>query len=164
MAKSPIVIVNQDDEIIGHKERGTLLQEDIYRVAGLWITNPNGDILLAQRQFDKKNDPGKWDPAVAGTVDKDETYESNIIKEAAEEIGLVDIKPIAGLKRRMTGEHNYFVQWFTLTVNKPAEEFIVQKEEVAQVKWFGRSQLKEELQSHADDYLKSLSWVLEAFA
>jgi len=34
-----IIIVSDQDEIIGHKERGTLVTEDIYRVAGLWVTN-----------------------------------------------------------------------------------------------------------------------------
>ena len=113
MTKPRIIIVNDQDEIMGHKERGTLVSEDIYRVAGLWVTNSNGNILLAQRQLGKRNDPGKWGPAVAGTVDEGETYESNIIKEAEEEIGLEDISPTKSKKRRYTGEHNYFCQWFS---------------------------------------------------
>jgi len=60
MDKLRIVIVNDEDEIIGHKERGTLVKEDIYRVAALWVTNSKGEILLAQRQLGKRHDPGKW--------------------------------------------------------------------------------------------------------
>lgn len=44
--------------------------KDIFRTASLWITNSNGDILLAQRKFDKKVDPGKWAEAVVGTVEE----------------------------------------------------------------------------------------------
>lgn len=44
-----IIIVNDRDEIIGYKERGTLAQQDIYRVSALWIKNPLGNILLAKR-------------------------------------------------------------------------------------------------------------------
>jgi len=160
--KTQIIIVNDQDEIIGHKERGTLVKEDIYRVSALWITNSNGDILLAQRKFTKKHDPGKWGPAVAGTIDEGETYDSNIIKEAEEEIGLKDIQPKAGPKLRVTGEHNYFGQWYKLVVNKPAEDFLIQAEEVEQVKWFTRSELGQELREHPSTYLTGLDRVMEA--
>jgi predicted kinase len=98
--KERTIIVNDQDQIIGHKEPGTLLKEDIYRVSSLWVTNSKGDILLAQRKFTQKLDPGKWGPAVAGTVDEGETYESNIIKEAEEEIGLKDMRPALGPKTK----------------------------------------------------------------
>ncbi|MFA6422790.1 MAG: NUDIX domain-containing protein, partial [Candidatus Buchananbacteria bacterium] len=86
MAK--IIIVNENDEAIGHKERNELDFSDIYRVSGLWITNLKGEILLAQRAFTKNHDPGKWGPAAAGTVEEGEDYETNILKEAEEELGL----------------------------------------------------------------------------
>ena len=54
-----IIIVDEEDNIIGAKERGTLNTKDIYRVSSLRIINSLGEILLAQRSFDKKNDPGK---------------------------------------------------------------------------------------------------------
>jgi isopentenyl-diphosphate delta-isomerase len=157
-----IIIVNDHDEIIGHKERGTLTKENIYRVTGLWVTNSSGDILLAQRHLSKRHDPGKWGPAVAGTVDEGETYDSNIVKEAEEEVGLRDIYPTLGPKRQVRGEYIYFCQWYTLVVDKPAEDFTIQKEEVEQVKWFTRAELEHELAEHPDNYLKNLGWVMEA--
>lgn len=87
--KLPTVIVNENDEIIGHKLREEVdPKNDIYRVSALWVTNSAGDVLIAQRKLTKKHAPGKWEPAVAGTVEKGETDESNIYKEAQEEIGL----------------------------------------------------------------------------
>jgi isopentenyldiphosphate isomerase len=157
-----IIIVNDQDEIIGHKERGTLMQSDIYRVSGLWVKNSKGDILLAQRKFTKKHDPGKWGPAVAGTVDEGETYDSNIIKEAAEEIGLKNIEPIKGPKRRVNDDYNYFCQWYTLIIDKPADKFTIQEEEVERVTWFSQDELKKELWEHPDHYLKGLSWAVES--
>jgi isopentenyldiphosphate isomerase len=159
--KPRIIVVNENDEIIIHKERGTLTKDDIYRVSALWVKNSNGNILLAQRKFTKSHDPGKWGPAVAGTVDEGETYEQNIIKEAEEEIGLKDIQPIPGPRVRMSDEYNYFDQWYTLVVDKPAEDFVVQEEEVEQVKWFTRTELTKELQEHPEKYLKGLDWPLE---
>lgn len=156
-----IVIVNDQDKIIGHKVYGTLDRKDIYRASALWATNSKGDILLAQRQLGKRNDPGKWGPAVSGTVDEGETYDDNIIKETEEEIGLTNITPVKSIKRRYTGEHNYFTQWYKLVVDKRAEDFKVQEEEVEQVKWFTRAELEQELRNNPQDYLKNLDWALQ---
>lgn len=155
-----IIIVDENDEIIGHKERGTLAREDIYRVSALRVTNSRGDILLAQRKFTKAHDPGKWGPAVAGTLDEGETYESNIIKEAEEEIGLKDIRPTPVQWLRVSGEHNYFTQRYALTVDKPAEEFAIEHDEVEQVRWVSPGELRKALREHPKDYLDDLAWVL----
>ena len=53
-----IPLVNEQDEIIGYKERAEIKTEDIYRVSALRITNSQGEILVAQRAFTKKNNPG----------------------------------------------------------------------------------------------------------
>jgi len=156
-----ITIVNEQDEVIGYKERGTLVKADIYRVTALWVTNSKGDILLAQRKFTKTHDPGKWGPAVAGTVDEGETYDSNITKEAEEEIGLKNTQPSKGPKRRVSEEYNYFCQWYKLVVDKPAEDFTIQEDEVEVVKWLSRSELEKELREHPESYLQGLRWAVE---
>lgn len=159
--KRRVTIVNEQDEIIDYKQRRDVAQQDIYRVSALWLTNPRGDILLAQRSLAKKHHPGLWGPAVAGTVEEGETYDENIVKEAEEEIGLTGIHPVASKKERVTGGHNHFTQWYTLTVDKTADEFAVQPEEVAQVKWFTRAELEQELRGHPEHYLRTLPWCLQ---
>lgn len=59
-----IVIVDDNDIVIGLKDRSEIKSLDIYRVSALWVVNNEGDVLLAQRAFNKKNNPGKWGPAV----------------------------------------------------------------------------------------------------
>jgi len=161
MEKKKIIIVNDKDEIIGYKERGTLEPNDIYRVSGLWIQNSKGEILLAQRSFSKKHDPGKWGPAVAGTNDEGETYESNIIKEAEEEIGLKDCHFEKLYYRMNQREHTYFVQSFFVVVDKEIEDFTIQKEEVEQIKWFTYEELEKELKDSPDNFLKSVKEYIE---
>lgn len=161
MTKQRIIVVNEQDEIIGHKERGTLDQSDIYRVSALWIMNSNGDILLAQRKITKKHDPGKWGPAVAGTNDEGETYGNNITKETEEEIGLTNIAPTLGPKRRVSGEYNYFNQWYTLVVDKTITDCTIQEEEVEQIKWFNRAELERDLAKHPEKFLSGMDWCLD---
>ncbi|RJQ15696.1 NUDIX domain-containing protein [Candidatus Woesearchaeota archaeon] len=154
--KPRMIIVDEHDNVIGHKYREDEKPDDIYRVSALWITNSKGDILLAKRHRNKKHDPGKWGPAVAGTVDEGETYEQNIIKEAEEELGLKNIKPTLGPKTAPYGQYKYFTQWFTLKIDKPASELIFQEDEVEEIKWFTKKELLESLQKHPEKFLPKM--------
>ncbi len=46
-----IPIVNEEDQLIGYKDRAAVQSNDIYRVSAVWITDSKGDILLAQRSY-----------------------------------------------------------------------------------------------------------------
>ena len=58
-----IPVVDANDIQIGLKEREDITSGDIYRVSALWLTNSNGDVLLTQRSYTKKNSPGAWSAA-----------------------------------------------------------------------------------------------------
>ena len=161
MNKPRIIIVNEKDEVIGYKERKTLEREDIYRVSALWITNSRNEILLAKRHYSKSHHPGKWGPAVAGTVENGETYESNIIKEAEEELGLKEVELKLGPKTRTDNEYHHFTQWFTLTIDNEINKFNIRPEEVEEIKWFSREELLSQLNSFPDNYLASMKKYLE---
>mgnify|MGYP001608492395 CR=1 FL=1 len=161
--KPKIPIVDEGDNIIGYKDRDSVKKEDIYRVSALWITNSNGEILLAQRAFTKSHNPGKWGPSVAGTVEEGEDYKDNIVKEAEEEIGLKNIKPLTGPKIRRSGEYNYFGQWYLLEINKPIDEFIIDRREVESIKWFLKKDLLKEIENHPDKFLENMKQLVELF-
>lgn len=158
-----IVIVNERDEIIGAKERGALIPGDIYRVSALWLTNPRGEVLLAQRAFTKDHNPGKWGPAAAGTVDDGESYDDNIKKEAAEELGLTGVDFQKAQKIRRTGRYDHFVQWYTASVDRPAEQFKIQASEVAAVRWVSRTDLAADLAARPEQYLPAMRQYLDIF-
>lgn len=148
-----IIIVNDNDEIIGLKERGTLDKNDIYRVSALWIENSNGKILLAKRALTKKHHPGRWGPAVAGTNDVGESYKSNIIKKASEEIGLNNCEFKLGKKKRVSEDYNYFCQWYFLIVDKELDDFTIQKDEVEEIKWFDKDEFLRELKNNPKKFV-----------
>jgi isopentenyldiphosphate isomerase len=151
-----IPIVNEKDEVICFKERKDVLPTDIYRVSSLWIENSKGKVLLAQRVFTKKHDPGKWGPAVAGTVEEGETYESNIIKEMEEELGLTNINFVKDTKRLTEGHHRFFRQRFIAKIDVEIEELKIQEDEVAAVKWFNMKELKELILNKPDMFVPSM--------
>lgn len=164
-SKARIIIVNENDEVIGYKERGTLELSDIYRVSALWVKNSKGEILLAQRAFTKSHNPGCWGPAVAGTVDEGENYLDNIQKETMEEIGITGIKFVNGpkLRRVESGGHNYFVQWYFATIDKPVGDFVIQKTEVETVRWFDEKELRISIVENPKDFLDNMEEYINMF-
>ena len=157
------VFVDKDDNVLGYKPKAEFGPDDIERVSALWVTNSKGEILIAQRALTKKYGPGYWGPAAAGTVEEGENYETNIIKEAEEELGLKDIKPALGPKLYLETAHKYFCQWFTCVTDLPAEAFRLQPEEVAAVKWISKEALLQAIEKKEDKFLSSMSRVVAIF-
>ena len=136
--------------------------EDIYRVSGLWIENSKGEVLLARRALSKSHDPNRWGPAVAGTLEEGETYDSNILKEAEEEIGFKNVKFEKGPKSKimLVGRLRYFLQWYMVKIDQPLSEFKIKKSEVAEVKWFSKDEIKKKLKENPSDFIYSIDqWV-----
>ena len=150
------LIVDENDNPVGSKFRKDIvLCQDIYRVAALWIVNSQDEILLARRPFHKSS-PGRWGPAAAGTLEEGETYRSNIVKEAEEEIGLKNINPEDGPKFRVkTKTRDYFCQYFTLHSDRPADKFKFKADEVVSVKWMPREKLKQDIKQNPKSYVPS---------
>lgn len=157
-----IPIVNEQDEVIKNIDVSERQKGDISRVASLWVTNEKGEILLTQRSFSRLKYPGKWGPAVAGTVEEGETYEENIIKEAKEEIGLVNITPKTEQKYRRSTSYEYFIQWFSVTVDNKYP-FVKQDSEVAQIKWFTKDEILKLFKENPDSFSPTFGSIIKYF-
>lgn len=160
-----IQIVDPDDNLIGSISWEELdLAHDIYRVSALWLTNSGGQVLLAQRSLNNDNGAGEWGPAVAGTVDEGETYQTNIYKEAEEEIGLAGVNFEKGPKHKVDGARNYFCQWFRATVDKEINSFTLQADEVEAIKWIDASQLILDVHKNPEKYINGMAEIIKMLA
>lgn len=163
--KEEIIVVDDNDNVIGHKPREAVDAEKLtYRVSALWMTNSKGEVLLARRAYTKVHNPGRWGPAAAGTVAEGESYYDNIKKEAKEELGLDGIQFKQGPKSKAEGKYDHFTQWFVCVTDKPAKDFKIQKEEVAEVRWFVISELREALKENPGGFIKGIGEILDLFA
>ena len=159
-----IIIVDKNDEVIGYKLRSYRQPEDIYRVSALWLTNSECQILLAQRAFNKETNPGKWGPAVAGTVAKGETYQDNIIKEAFEEIGLQNITFKEGPKLFNDNKNNrHFTQWYLVTIDKKIQDFIIEPKEVVKIRWFTKAEIAQKLAKEPEFFVPNMPHYFKLF-
>ncbi len=89
-------LVNQKGEVIGsaprsecHKGPGLL-----HPVVHLHVFNAKGELFLQKRKENKKVQPGKWDTSVGGHISLGDTVEQGLIREAKEELGLKNVKPV----------------------------------------------------------------------
>lgn len=143
-----VIVVDENDNQIGVKERCSLTPNDIARASSIWLTDPEGNVLMAKRTLIKKINPGLWGPAASGGVSDVEDYDTNIINEVREEIGLeLDIQKLKkGPKKLQHGGYNrFFNQWYLYTMEHKAEdEFSLQEDEVEIVKWWNPDELKKE--------------------
>lgn len=162
MPKQKVIIVDKDNTPIGLKFRNEINStEDIYRVSAIWITNTKGEILIAQRKLTKDKDPGMWGPAVAGTIEEGETYESNAYKELEEELGVTGVSLELGPMIFSESPRKYFGQLFLCTLDREPKDFKLQEEEVEQVRWISRSELESDLRANPEKYVSTLSKLLD---
>lgn len=158
-----ILIVDNEDNIIGTKEREERTYNDIVRVSGATIIDSNNNILIAQRSFNKKYNGGKWTVSAAGTLEEGETYISNIIKEIQEELGIAVgekelIPSLYGLENR---DNSFYRQMYFIKKDIPISKIKIQKEEVENVKWIELDKLIESVNNNPNDFTSTFPIILE---
>lgn len=153
-----ITIVDTQDQIIGSKEREACGSDDITRVSGLFLYTPKREVLIAKRVMTKQHDPGKWSYAAAGTVEEGETYVSNILKEASEEIGLA-LTP-DDLKSNWYGyfetSHKFFYTQFTAETSLLITAFVRQVDEVEELRYVPAEELWRWIEERPEDFVHSM--------
>lgn len=153
-------LVDKNDTVVGYKERGALGPGDVYRITSLWVMNPKHEVLLAQRVLAKKNDPGKWGPAVAGTIENNESYDEGIAKEAREELGITGIEFSRGPKLYIADNghgQGYFCQTYVAQLDWPLERFQLLAEEVAAIRWVEIAELERDVIAFPDRFVTNFS-------
>ena len=110
--------------------------------------NEKGEILLQQRAFSKKKNPGLFSKT-GGHVNAGEEPLGAAIREVYEEVGLKtdNIKFQEIFKSKNPNEHYYTYGYIFFTDYK-IEQYIIQKEEVEQVAYFKIEEIEEQVHNN----------------
>lgn len=137
-----IPIVNEKEEILYFKERNETVRDEIRMITTLFVFDKDLNVLIAKRHHSKSLNPNLWGPAVAGTVDEGFDYDSTIVKEAEEEIGLFGINPIFFKKIFYeTKDARRFNSIYYVVINREDHSLIIQEDEVSEIKWLSLPEL-----------------------
>lgn len=147
-----VVIVDRDDQVIGDLPRSQVAPQTYYRISSLIVYNDKGEILLGKRASTKAKNPDKWAPLVNGTNALGETYESNIEKEAMEEIQFKLSEYWTVDTIRVEENFNYFVRYFATIITDTSMLFL-DPNEMSEMKWFTVQELENELEANSDSFV-----------
>lgn len=158
-----VSLVDEEDKVIGKKLADAIEPTDITRVAGLWIENTKGEVLLAKRPLDKRRDPNRWGPAVGILMHEQENYLA-AIKEAAEnEIGLAGMVFEESKKVLVRGENNFYCQLYYLKADLEIENLKLNKKEVQTLEWKTKQQIMSEYRDNPQFFVQSFGDYLAMF-
>lgn len=158
-----ITVVDRNDKVIGSKERDSELSDDIYRVVCLWVENSKGEILLAKRASTKAHHPDKWCSAVTGTVAYDDSYDNTIQREAMEELGIVGVNFQKITKKFIQTRYKYFAQYYKVILDYDLNKFMLQDDEVAEIRWFSEIELWQMFLESPEKFVDSMPEVFKVY-
>ncbi len=123
--------------------RGTTMPEGFYRlVVHVCVFNPEGQMLIQQRQPFKKGWSNLWDISVGGCAVSGDSSRTAAERETREELGLdidlSDERPTLTLHF----EHG-FDDYYVITRPGELESLHLQYEEVQTVKWASKEEIKQ---------------------
>lgn len=161
----PIQVVDEDDQPL----RGASMEEVhkdglIHRIVMTLVEDTDGRLLLQKRSDQVSTNKLKWDVSSAGHVDEGESYETAALREMEEELGIggVDIEEIDyyRLENNIDGLSVDRYRKIYRSVVSPGTKITFPEDEVVEVRWFTKEELKLFIQEHrgeiVDDFIQVL--------
>lgn len=163
MAYPPVVIVDANDRPVGEAPLAEAREKGlVYRLVFIIAERADGRYLLQKRSSHMHLFPGCWDTAAGGHVDDGNSYEEAAILEAAEELGLSDVKltelayfysdkPVwGGLPAKR------FVKIYKMRLDETPTQFA--EHEVSEVRWFTGQEIDRLVAEHPERVAEGLLW------
>lgn len=111
----------------------------LHNEVAAFIINDKEQVLLQKRSANKRFNPNKW-ALCAGHVDAHESLENAILREIKEEVGIdISIDDLHQLGEReftIRDSNSHITYFYYIRSNLNEKDFIIQKEELSEVKWF----------------------------
>lgn len=122
------------------------------------VINNKQEILLQKRSLKKKSYPGCWG-LCAGHVVGYESIQNAILTEMNEEL-VMEIKErnifqLIPKIKNIRDDNSCFVTCFCAIINKEVSNFLIQKDEIEEIKWFSFEKFKEMIRNEKGTIFKN---------
>ncbi len=111
----------------------------LHNEVAVFIINDHKQVLLQKRSANKRFNPNKW-ALCAGHVDTGESLENAALRELNEEVGINisinELKPFAEREFTIRDSNSHITYFYYVKSDLNENEFVIQKEELSEVKWF----------------------------
>lgn len=164
----PIQIVDENDKPVGAASIDAARRRGlIHRIVRVMVEDTDGRILLQMRNATRETYPNCWDNSAAGHVDEGESYLDAALRELKEEIGIAGFDLQEILTYRTHRSHrglklNRFNKLYKVVV-PPQTMFKIQKEEVADAKWFSLEEIKKMIREQPEKVSDGLAEAFEKY-
>ena len=135
---------------------------DWHRTVHIWLLNSKNKLLIQLRSPTKLNCPNLWDISVGGHISSGEDGKTSAVREMKEELGIdvteKDLMSLGEIKTQGvlnngTYFDNEFHDVFLVRKDVKISDLILQKEEVADVKWVNYLELEKDIAKNPEKYV-----------
>lgn len=123
-----------------------------HKAVAMFMVNSEGKVLLQKRSANKKLWPNMWDMTAGGHVLQGEFGFEAIIREIKEELGVdIDKNDIlfigSARSENIKGDiiNRHYNEYYIISKDFDINQFVLQKEEVSEVKWFDIKEVKDRI-------------------
>lgn len=146
-------IVDNKDKVIGKGTRKSVRKmHHIHRGVHVFIVNKKSEILIQQRSKDKDDRPLFYDASVGAQVLSGETYKQAALREAEEELGILDIKVNKICKYKSFSDRQREIR--TLFLARYDGPFKIDKKEVEKIEFWSVEKVQETIQKGKVNFTK----------
>jgi len=141
-----IIFVDENDIPIGTGTREEAWAKGIHmRIVRAILRNEKGQILSQRRSAEKKSYPNVWTDSASGHVDEGDTYDSAIVRELEEELGVTTELTFVGkfASKDVIGDKTIleFNAIYEGSISS-SNTLTLQESEVSDTRWYNLDELK----------------------
>jgi isopentenyldiphosphate isomerase len=159
MSKDMFDVVNERDEVVDRQPRSVVHRKGLkHRATHALVFNSRGEVFLQKRSKKKDRQPGVWDSSASGHVDSGEDYDTCVVRELREEIGLSLTQPPERLFKINACEETdqEFVWVYRCQHDGP---FALNPDEIDEGDWFAPEKVTSWMAERPQDFATALHFV-----
>ena len=160
MKKERNIEVDENNKIIGLRPRSEFQTgKFIHRSSHLLLENSEGKILLQKRSSNRVWSPNLYTYSVSAGV-MNESYKKCIEREMKEEIGIsISVKLLFVYKYFDDNDKSFHALFY----GKSDEKITPDEEEIAEIKWFSKVDLKKDIIKNPKQYAPHVLYGLKKY-